>query len=61
MLATLILAQPRSQGLSFCHDSRFVAKNLRILKFSLLKYYVGKKCKIPSSHLTEINFTNKNI
>jgi hypothetical protein len=40
-------------------DFCFIAENLRILKFCLLNYYDGKKCKISCSLIRSINYTTK--
>ena len=42
-------------------DFCFIAKNLRILKFCLLNYYDGKKCKISCSLIQNINYTTGKI
>jgi hypothetical protein len=42
-------------------DFCFIAKNLRILKFCLLNYYDGKKCKISCSLIQKINYTTRKI
>ncbi len=40
-------------------DLCFIAKKLRILKFCLLNYYDGKKCKISWSLIQKINYTTR--
>ena len=42
-------------------DFCFIAKNLRILKFCLLYYYDGKKCKMSCSLIQKINYTTRKV
>ena len=38
-----------------------IVKNLRILKFCLLNYYDGKKCKMSCFLIQKINYTTRKI